>query len=87
MHHTHSCQRMHMQVSIPALLKLLQMQGQPQMSDRVMEVREVEQELTRLVEGFLQGPLTVEQPLAAQGMDSLALMELRQQLQVGTEPL
>ena len=76
-----------MQMSDLAPLNCLQLQEHPQMSDRVMEVSQVEQDVTGLVEGYLQGPVNLEQPLAAQGMDSLALMELRQQLQVGSELL
>lgn len=47
-----------------------------------MDVTELQAELMSMVQGYLQGPVEAVQPLAGQGMDSLALMELRQKLQV-----
>ena len=43
----------------------------------------LEAEILALVEGFVGSEVSVEKPLAAQGLDSLAAMELRQKLQVG----
>ena len=60
-----------------------QLQGRP----AVVDVPALQAELESLVQGYLQGPVDAQQPLAAQGMDSLALMELRQKLQVQIMPM
>ena len=62
-------------------------QAQQQSRPMVVGVAALQAELESLVQGYLQGPVDAQQPLAAQGMDSLALMELRQKLQVQTMPV
>ena len=44
----------------------------------------IEVEILSLVQGFVGPDVSAEQPLASQGLDSLAAMELRQRLQVCT---
>lgn len=42
----------------------------------------LQQEILEMVRGFVGADVAVDQPLVAQGLDSLAGMELRQKLQV-----
>ena len=42
----------------------------------------LQQQILELVKGFVGSDVSADMPLAAQGLDSLAAMELRQKLQV-----
>jgi hypothetical protein len=46
----------------------------------------LQQEILDMVRGFVGADVAVDQPLVAQGLDSLAGMELRQKLQVCLGP-
>ena len=51
----------------------------------LLSTAELQAEVTHLVQGYLGADVDPAAPLAAQGLDSLAAMELRQKLQVFTQ--
>ena len=51
------------------------------------DIAAVRETVLQLVQGYVQGAVDPAEPLGAQGLDSLALMELRQKLQVRTDTL
>ncbi len=58
--------------------------SQAPMAGRFRDAASVEAEILALVQGFVGPEVSADQPLATQGLDSLAAMELRQKLQVRT---
>ena len=59
--------------------------SQPQVQQRSREG--LQSQIMGIIAGLTGSDIAPDQPLAAQGLDSLASMELRQKLQVMTKPL